>query len=548
MGIIIIGAIFYIIFLFLYGLINGIISTEKKSSSTEKESSSTEKESSSTEKESSSTEKKSSSTEKESSSTEKESSSTGKESSSTEKESSSTEKKTLKDTILFVSSNPGKAKVFLNGEYIGQTPLTFKTEPLENATVKVTKEGYEDYQEVITIKKEERTRIHAVLKKIAETVLNEEHIMEPSLSLQAKPAESTEAELIKPTVLFVNSNVEKAEVFLNDKYVGQTPLTFKTEPLKNATVKVTKEGYEDYQEAITIKKEERTTVEVELIKPTVLFVNSNAEKAEVFLNDEYVGQTPLTFKTEPLENATVKVTKEGYEDYQEVITVKSEEKAHIYMVLKKITETVLIKKGSFQIGDTSGKGRENEKPLHTVTITYDFYIGNHEITLQEYEDEGNVNEPMVDVSWYDAINYCNRLSKKSGLARAYSKVGNLLDKNGKKTSDPSEVEGYRLPTEAEWEYAIGKINKNEYIWEWCSDWYSENYYKNSPIINPYNSVQGAFRVKRGGSFDDVQDICPSRRSYDYPKRRRDNVGFRIVRTKTLNSPLEGRIKVQIPPG
>ena len=376
------------------------------------------------------------STEKESSSTEKESSSTEKESSSTGKESNSTEKKTLKDTVLFVSSNPGKAEVFLNGEHIGQTPLTFKTEPLENATVKVAKEGYEEYQEVTTIKKEERTRIHTVLKESAKKVLNEEHIMEPALSLQAEPAESTEAE----------------------------------------------------------------------------------------------------------------VTKEGDKDCQEVITVKSEEKAHIYAVLENIAETVLIKKGSFQIGDTSGKGRENEKPPHMVSITYDFYIGNHEITLQEYEDEGNVNEPMVDVSWYDAINYCNRLSKKSGLARAYSKVGNLLDKNGKKTSDPSEVEGYRLPTEAEWEYAIGKINKNKYIWEWCSDWYSENYYKNSPIINPYNSVQGAFRVKRGGSFNDVQDMCPSRRSYDYPKRRRDNVGFRVVRTKTLNSPLEGRIKVHIPPG
>ena len=350
----------------------------------------------------------------------KEITSTGKKSSSTEKESSSTEKKTLKETILFVSSNPGKAEVFLNGEYIGQTPLTFKTEPLENAMIKVTKEGYEDYQEVITIKEEERTRIHAVLEKIAKTVLNEEHIMEPALSLQAEPAESTEAE----------------------------------------------------------------------------------------------------------------VTKEGDKDCQEVITVKKEEMTHIDAVLENIAETVLIKKGSFQIGDTSGKGRENEKPPHTVTITYDFYIGNHEITRQEYEDEGNVNEPMVDVSWYDAINYCNLLSKKAGLARAYSKAGNLLDKNGKKTSDPSEVEGYRLPTEAEWEYAIGKINKNEYIWEWCSDWYSENYYKNSPIINPYNSVQGAFRVKRGGSFDDVQDMCPSRRSYDYPKHRREDVGFRIARTKT----------------
>ena len=324
--------------------------------------------------------------------------------------------------------------------------------------------------------------------------------------------------------------------------------------LINGIISTEKKSSSTEKESSSTEKESSSTekksssTEKKTLKDTILFVSSNPGKAKVFLNGEYIGQTPLTFKTEPLENATVKVTKEGYEDYQEVITVKSEEKAHIYMVLKKITETVLIKKGSFQIGDTSGKGRENEKPLHTVTITYDFYIGNHEITLQEYEDEGNVNEPMVDVSWYDAINYCNRLSKKSGLARAYSKVGNLLDKNGKKTSDPSEVEGYRLPTEAEWEYAIGKINKNEYIWEWCSDWYSENYYKNSPIINPYNSVQGAFRVKRGGSFDDVQDICPSRRSYDYPKRRRDNVGFRIVRTKTLNSPLEGRIKVQIPPG
>ena len=407
------------------------------------------------------------STEKESSSTEKESSSTEKESSSTGKESNSTEKKTLKDTVLFVSSNPGKAEVFLNGEHIGQTPLTFKTEPLENATVKVAKEGYEEYQEVTTIKKEERTRIHTVLKESAKKVLNEEHIMEPALSLQTEPAKSTEAELIKPIVLFVSSNVEKAKVFLNGEYIGQTPLTFKTEPLENATVKVTKEGYEEYQEVTTIKKEERTP---------------------------------------------------------------------IYAVLKEIAETVLIKKGSFQVGDTSGKGRENEKPPHTVTITYDFYIGKHEITFQEYENEGNVNEPMVGVSWFDAINYCNMLSKKAGLARAYSDAGNLLDKNGKKTSDPSEVEGYRLPTEAEWEYAIGKIDKNEYIWEWCSDWYSENYYKNSPRINPYNSVQGAFKVKRGGSFNDAQNICPSRRSYDYPKRRRDDVGFRVVRTKTLNSP------------
>ena len=260
---------------------------------------------------------------------------------------------------------------------------------------------------------------------------------------------------------------------------------------------------------------------------------------------------------------------------------------------------LLVEKGSFIMGNRDGAS--DEKPAHTVTLTYNFYIGKYEVTFNEYDafckatdrsnnyagDSAGGIKPMVLVTWWDSIAYCNWLSEKEGIPKAYDDDGNLLDKDGMITTDPSKVVGYRLPTEAEWEYAArgGKKSKgykysgsdnvddvawcrrnsgNEYldesdtskfvgnncrdhevgkkapnelelydmsgnVEEWCSDFYT--YYPGSPKTNPYNSTNGSDRVIRGGSYQErASKTTVASRSYCDPTHRGFFVGFRICRT------------------
>ncbi|HPV96005.1 MAG TPA: SUMF1/EgtB/PvdO family nonheme iron enzyme, partial [Thermotogota bacterium] len=134
-----------------------------------------------------------------------------------------------------------------------------------------------------------------------------------------------------------------------------------------------------------------------------------------------------------------------------------------------VPEEILVRGGSFQMGNTRDdiRGEKNEKPAHEVTLNYDFWIWKYEVTFSEYDvycqrtgkskpDDngwGRISRPVINVSWYDAIEYCNWLSEQAGIKKAYDSQGNLLDQNGRVTTDITKVEGYRLPTEAEWEYA-----------------------------------------------------------------------------------------------
>ena len=231
---------------------------------------------------------------------------------------------------------------------------------------------------------------------------------------------------------------------------------------------------------------------------------------------------------------------------------------------------VYVEGGTFCMGSENGK-YDNEKPVHEVTVS-SFYMGKYEVTQAEYQAvmgsnpsdfKGN-NRPVENVSWYDAVEYCNRLSKKEGLTPCYSGSGKNITCNW-------NANGYRLPTEAEWEYAArGGINKDDYkysgsndinevAWyegnsggkphdvgtkkanslgiydmrgnvnEWCWDWYDGGYYSKSPRINPTGASAGSFRVRRGGCwYHDKTSIAE--RYFGFLDERFEIDGFRVVRS------------------
>ncbi|MBN1969922.1 MAG: SUMF1/EgtB/PvdO family nonheme iron enzyme [Candidatus Delongbacteria bacterium] len=234
---------------------------------------------------------------------------------------------------------------------------------------------------------------------------------------------------------------------------------------------------------------------------------------------------------------------------------------------------VLVESGEFEMGDTFGDGEDYEKPVHKVFVD-SFLIGKYPVTQKEYKDiiGRNPSEykgedfPVETVSWYDAVEFYNKKSIKEGLTPCYSG-------SGKNIKCDFSSKGYRMPTEAEWEYAarggdmsrgykysgsseldavgwyeknsnfgghlVGQKKPNELgiydmsgnVWEWCWDWFGENYYENSPANNPLGLATGFYRVIRGGSWPYSPANCRvSNRSLVNPDYSRNLIGFRLLRS------------------
>ena len=248
-------------------------------------------------------------------------------------------------------------------------------------------------------------------------------------------------------------------------------------------------------------------------------------------------------------------------------------------------DMILIEPGSFQMGSTDGFA--NERPVHKVLITRPFYMARYAVTFEEYDrfcddtiwarpDDrgwGRGRQPIISVTWHDAVAYCNWLSEKEGLTPCYSG-------KRKATRCDFSADGYRLPTEAEWEYAarggqmsrnciyagsddpadvawyvgnsrgqthpVGQKHPNELglydmsgnLYEWCWDWYDEGYYASSPAIDPEGPPPPTTglpwelnRVRRSGSWrEDAESVRTTFRSIDYASYVGDN-GFRLVKTR-----------------
>ena len=223
-------------------------------------------------------------------------------------------------------------------------------------------------------------------------------------------------------------------------------------------------------------------------------------------------------------------------------------------------EYVWIPPGKFQMGAVSGdsKAYDDEKPRHRVEVTKGFWLSRTPVTVAAYAGSvgptgrkkmprhppfnpgwSKPDHPMVSVTWDDAKDYC-------------------------------EWAGGRLPTEAEWEYAarggkeglkypwgnqissqnakydsgdgtapVASYPANGFglhdmagnVWEWCADWYGEDYYSSSPAQDPQGPPGGTYRVRRGGSWflDYPWFLRCSVRGWLVPDFRNDYVGFRCVR-------------------
>jgi formylglycine-generating enzyme required for sulfatase activity len=214
----------------------------------------------------------------------------------------------------------------------------------------------------------------------------------------------------------------------------------------------------------------------------------------------------------------------------------------------------LVPAGEFRMGSTDGY--DDERPVHTVRLSQPFYLGIHAVTQGQWEAvmsnnpsrfTGDPNRPVEMVSWEDVQAFIGQLNAREGHAL------------------------YRLPTEAEWEYAaragsttaycfgddprrlgeyawydknagdqthsVGQLQPNAWglydmhgnVWEWVQDWYGTN--TAEPVTDLQGPAAGSRRVIRGGSWYSDAGLCRSAyRNYDAPGFRDVNLGFRLLRT------------------
>ena len=248
---------------------------------------------------------------------------------------------------------------------------------------------------------------------------------------------------------------------------------------------------------------------------------------------------------------------------------------------------VYVSSGSFQMGDAAG-GYVSAQPVHEVYLG-EYNISRYQVTQGLYQsvmgyNPGNFKgsrRPVDNVTWYDAVEFCNKLSEREGYQPVYTISGRNPETGYPIISATVTWDrynnnyGYRLPTEAEWEYAakgwddessgyyiysgsndvnsvawyygnsggtthdvgtkapnkLGIYDMSGNVWEWCWDWYGEymiidqNYY-------PTGASSGTVRVARGGSWrDTAENAGCAFRGFDKPSRRYSDLGFRIVRSR-----------------
>lgn len=323
-----------------------------------------------------------------------------------------------------------------------------------------------------------------------------------------------------------------------------------------------KRAYLTSEEAVTIAKENNIDLRKEEITGQSLLTCDGAG----FWKFAHKSIWEFFLARELIENGSI--------NFQQRFNFTGFDMARRFFEEKNPADLVLVEGGRF----TRGEGNHS----HQVAV-HSFCMGKYPVTQEKYAAvmgknpshfKGDKN-PVESVNWHDAIRYCNQLNQKYGYPNAYDEEGNLLDATGVITKNITQAFGFRLPTEAEWEYAarggtqskryeysgsnnlkevgwfdensnkkthpVGVLKGNELglydmsgnVYEWCYDWYDADYYEacktKGGAENPIGPASGSSRVLRGGSWNFPSEFCrPAYRINYYPVNRYNFIGFRLV--------------------
>ena len=510
--------------------------------------------------------------------------------------------KTLRPAFGYinVSSSPEQgAKVFVDGEYIGQSPI--KTDKLKSGThtVRVMKDMYKMKEQSFTVADGQTT--NATLNMSANFVdvtintdsqsdiyvdeeykgkgrwtgrlSDGEHIVEArkanhrasSKAVELVLGETKTITLEAPKPIYgsleINSSPMNANIYIDGKHYGETPNYINEIIIGSHELKLTKQGCSEIKKTITIKEGETLSVNEKLQTGKEISISTDKSGDKIYVDGNYVGISPIT-STLSYGTHTIKAERNGKTVSKNINVAQSGGDSSVKLAffgnqtftVNGVSFTMIaVEGGTFQMGATSEQGSDaesDEKPVHSVTLS-DYYIGETEVTQELWTAvmgnnpsyyKGN-NKPVEQVSWNDCQKFITKLNQLTG-------------------------KNFRLPTEAEWEYAArgGKKSKgykysgsntiddvawytnnsgskthdvktkqaNELgiydmsgnVYEWCQDWYGS--YSSSSQTNPTGSSSGSYRVYRGGSWGNYARGCRvSDRNYDYPGVSSRNIGLRL---------------------
>ena len=384
--------------------------------------------------------------------------------------------------------------------------------------------------------------------------------------------------------LSVSCPTPAVSLYVDKKSVGSLPWNGNLKEGMHL-LEVRKDGYRSQQKTIQLAQQQKLDIAFDALSAIQgnLSVNFKPFGSDVYVDGVKVGQSPRVFNGVLVGNHNVEIRKSGYATSRQTVTISEGQTASISGSLTSTTsssnanvlssgssspsgntitipvkngisiEMVKVEAGSFNMGATPEmeNPHEDEKPVHRVTLTNNYYIGKYEVTQALWKivmgsnpsNSKGDNLPVEKVSWNDCQKFISKLNKLTGKS-------------------------FRLPTEAEWEYAarggnksrgyqysgsntigdvawydgnsgskthavgtkqpneLGAFDMNGNVWEWCQDWF--NRYSSSPQTNPIGAVSGSCRVYRGGSWC-YSGYCRCSCRFDgTPDFRNGDLGLRLV--------------------